>query len=330
MWQGIYPPQAIFSRRKFRKILLNPPRFEPGYWCGAGKIWFDIWDEEYWLTSRPRAGAELRGYAIEVYRSQGGENYSLVCCMSKEELSSICGRTVHSIEGTQILRDPLTGRYLLYISVDVSEKDAAGRWETYLMSADDPSGPWLGEDFVLKGDKDYDSGEARDPTIDIIDGRYICLYKARSTETGIVHTALAISRDGRNWIKLGVPTIDGREQPNYLLLYGSIIGGCTGPIFIGSVTREVVKGAALTDTFASYTVDYRRLNLETIFESRWKPGSIYEHPKYPIHTYVGVVFDHTENRWLTWIEAVDPTTSREPGLNLEVDRVLLYATKQRG
>lgn len=323
MWQGIYPPQAIFSKRKFRKILLNPPKFEPGYWCGAGKLWFDQWDEEFWLTSRPRAGAVLRGYALEIYRSQDGENYSLVWCISKEEVSAICGRAVQSIEGTQILRDPLTGRYMLFISVDVSE---GGKWETYLMSADDPSGPWVGEGFVLRCDKDYDSGEARDPTIDIVDGRYVCLYKARAADTNIVRTALALSRDGKNWVKMGLPKINGGEQPNYLLLYGSIMAGCCGPIFVGTATREVVKGAALTDTFASYIIDYREMNLETIFEAKWKPGSIYEHQTYPIHTYAGVTYDHTKDRWLTWIEAVDPTTSKEPGLNLEVDRVLLYVS----
>ncbi|MBS7624360.1 MAG: hypothetical protein QXF59_06675 [Candidatus Bathyarchaeia archaeon] len=325
MWHGIYPPQAIFSRRRFRKILLNPPKFEPGSWCGAGKLWFDPWDEEFLLTSRPRS-AESRGYALEIYRSRDGENYSLIWRINKEEIESICNQPVQSIEGTQILRDPLTGRYMLYISVDVSER----RWETYLMSADDPSGPWIGEGFALRRDKEYDSAEARDPTIDIVDGKYICLYKARAEGSRVVRTALALSRDGKSWVKMGVPTVDGREQPNYLLLYGSIMAGCNGPTLIGTATREVVKDAALTDTFAAYTIDYRRLNLETIFEAKWKPGSIYEHPTYPIHTYAGVACDSPRGRWLMWIEAVDPTTSKEPGLNLEVDRLLLYISSAKG
>jgi hypothetical protein len=194
------------------------------------------------------------------------------------------------------------------------------------MSANDPAGPWSGEGFVLRCDKDYDSGEARDPTIDIVDGRYMCLYKARAADTGIVHTALALSKDGKNWVKLGVPTIDGEKQPDYLLLYGSIVAGCLGPIFIGTATKEAVKGAALTDTFVAYTIDYGRRNLGAIFEAKWIPGSIYEHPKYPIHIYTGVTYDYVNDKWLTWIEAVDPTTSKEPGLNLEVDRLLLYVS----
>jgi len=337
MWHGLYPPQAIFSGKRFRKVLLNPPNFNPGSWCGAGKLWIDVEDGEYWLTSRPREGELKRGYAFEIYRSKDGENYSLVSWMTKEELSEISGVTVHSIEGQQLLRDPLTGQYFLYLSVDVAEENIAGRsdktyesrWETYLMTADDPAGPWKGEGFVLRTDMDYDSGEARDSTIDIVDGRYICLYKARKAGTSITHMALALSSDGKNWTKLGELKIDGAPQPDYLLLYGSILPGCSGPIFIGTKTTDVVKGAALTKHFAAYLIDHRNPNLETLFVARWAPGSRFEHEEYPIHTYANVVYDQIRERWLLWIEAVDPAHSKELGLNLEVDRVLLYVMKPK-
>ncbi len=333
-WYGLYPPQAIFAKRRFKKILLDPPCFDPGSWCGAGKLWIDADDEEYWLTSRPRMGAEKRGYAVEIYRSRDGENYSLVTWITKEELSEMVGRTVQSIENQQLLRDPLTGKYHLYLSIDVAERNVAGdagrifesKWETFLLIADDPAGPWEPWGFALKGSEDYDSGEARDCTIDIIDGRYFCLYKARAGGTNVVHTALAVSSDGKNWTKLGVLTIDGKQQPDYFLLNGSIHAGSTGPVFIGTETLGVVKGAALTKYFVAYVVDYRNLNLERIFLAEWKPGSRYEHPQYPIHTYCNVVYDPLNDRWLIWVEAVDPTCSKEPGLNLEVDRVLLYTT----
>ncbi|MEM1667862.1 MAG: hypothetical protein QXM53_04300 [Thermofilaceae archaeon] len=320
MWQGLLPPQALLTWRRFKKVLLDPPRFEPGSWAGAGKLWLDPLDREFLLTSRPRSWPE-RGLAIEVYRSSDGENFTLACRLSKEELSDMCGFKVLSIEGTQILRDPLTGRYMLYASLEVG-----GRWETYLLSSDDPAGPWRGEGFVLRCDRDYDAVEARDPTIDIVDGRYICLYKANAGGLS-VRTALAVSEDGRRWVKLGIPRLDGEEQKPYFLLYGSIFAGCTGPVIIGVATREVVKGAHLTDTFAAYVIDYRGLNLERIFEAKWAPGSIYEHPRYPIHGYAGVAQDVERGRWLIWIEAVDPSWSREPGLNEEVDRVLLYESK---
>jgi len=334
MWQGLYPPQSIFGRRRFRRVLLDPPNFNPGSWCGAGKLWIDVGGGEYWLTSRPREGGLRRGYAVDIYRSGNGEDFRSAASITKEELSGICGKEIHSIEGQQLLRDPLTGLYHLYLSVDTAKANVAGvtdkvyesRWETYLMTAEDPNGPWKGGGFALVGDADYDDGEARDATIDIVDGRYFALYKARRAGTGIVHMALALSSDGRRWCKLGEVTVDGGPQRDFFLLSGSILSGCTGPIFVGTKTTEVIKGAALTKHFAAYAMEHRRLNLETIFEASWIPDSRYEHEVYPIHTYASLAYDSIRNRWLTSIEAVDPTFSKEPGLNSEVDRLLLYVT----
>lgn len=335
-WYGLYPPQALFLKRKFRKVILEPPNYNPGSWCGAGKLWIDEESKEYWLTSRPREGEARRGYAVEIYRSKDGENYSLVTWITKEELSEMTKARVQSIENQQLLRDPTTGHYHLYLSLDVAQENLAGKesrifeskWETFLLTAEDPSGPWEQEGFVIRGDTEYDSGEARDSTIDIIDGQYFCLYKARKTGTNIVHTALAVSKDGKRWQKLGIPRVDNEQQPNYFLLSGSIVPGSTGIFFIGTKTLEVVKGAALTKYFVVYRIDYRNLNLETIFSASWIPLSRFEHKEYPIHTYAQVVFDTIKgNRWLIWIEAVDPNYSKEPGLNLEVDRVLLYTSE---
>jgi len=334
MWQGLYPPQSIFGRRRFRRVLLDPPNFNPGSWCGAGKLWIDGGDGEYWLTSRPREGESRRGYAVDIYRSGNGEDFTLAESITKEELGGICGKDVHSIEGQQLLRDPLTGLYFLYLSVDVAKENIAGgtdrvyesRWETYLMTSEDPNGPWRGECFALAGDADYDNGEARDATIDVVDGRYIALYKARRAGMMEAHMALALSPDGKVWSKLGELKVNGEPQRDFLLLSGSILSGCTGPIFVGTKTTDVIRGAALTRHFAAYAIDYRRKNLETIFEALWIPGSRYEHGVYPIHTYASVVYDPIKDRWLTSIEAVDPTFSEEPGLNSEVDRLLLYVT----
>ncbi|MBO3803989.1 MAG: hypothetical protein JTT11_09015 [Candidatus Brockarchaeota archaeon] len=336
MHQGLYPLQTIFIRRRFKHVLLNPPNFNPGSWCGAGRLWIDREDEEYWLTSRPREGGIKRGYAVEIYRSKNGEDYSLVTSITKEELSEKSGIKVHSIENQQLLRDPLTGLYFLYLSVDIAKENIAGdakrifesKWETYLLSSEDPSGPWKPEGFVLRGDKDYDSGEARDSTIDIIEGQYFCLYKARRAGTNVVNTASAISQDGKNWSKLGILKVDGKTQPNYFLLSGSILPSPLGPIFMGTKTNTVVKGASLTRDVVAFRLDFRNMNLETVFSTTWIPGSSFEHREYPIHTYAQVVPDIIrKNRWLIWIEAVDPNFSKELGLNLEVDRVLLYTTQ---
>jgi hypothetical protein len=339
MGHGAFQPQTIFSRRKFRRVLLNPPSFQPGSWCGAGKLWVDAADGEYLLTSRPREGGERRGYAAEVYRSRDGEAYGLISSISKEEVSAASGLRVQSIENQQILRDPLTGLYHLYLSIDVAGENVAGsadriyesRWETYLLVSADPTGPWKGAGFALRGDAQYDDGEARDCTIDIIDGKYICLYKARGARRDVVSTALAISGDGKSWTKLGIPRVQGGPRGDFFLLNGSIIAGPLGPTFMGTETTEVVKGAALTRTFCAYAIDLRGMNLRKVFSARWFPGSQYEHAIYPIHTYAGIAYDVIGDLgWMMWIEAVDPTFSSEPGLNLEVDRLLLYTSKGAG
>jgi hypothetical protein len=338
-WHGLYPPQAVFSKRRFNKVILNPPNFNPGSWCGAGKIWVDKENGEYWLTSRPREMRDMRrGYAVEIYRSKDGENYGLVTWITKEELSGMIGTRILSIENQQFLKDPSTGRYHLYLSLNVSRESLIvegrafmeSRWETFLLTSEDPSGPWEPEGFVIRGSEEYDDGESRDTTIDIVDGRYFCLYKARKAGTGIVKTALAVSTNGKNWVKLGVPTVDGKNQPDYFLLSGSIIPGATGMFFIGTKTLDVINGNALTKKFVAYHIDLEKLNLETVFETIWTPLSRFEHSEYPIHTYAQVLFDEIRgDRWLIWIEAVDPDHTKELGWSTEVDRLLLYTSEIR-
>jgi len=75
MWHGFFPPQVILRNKKFKKIILNPPNFNPGSWCGAGKLWIDTKNKEYWLTGRPRVSGELRGYAVEIYKSKNDEDF---------------------------------------------------------------------------------------------------------------------------------------------------------------------------------------------------------------------------------------------------------------
>ncbi|MEM2598492.1 MAG: hypothetical protein QW482_02125 [Thermoproteota archaeon] len=338
-WYGLYPPQAIFSKRRFRRVILDPPNFNPGSWCGAGKMWIDEDNGEYWLTSRPREMREMRrGYAVEIYRSRDGENYDIVTWITKEELSEMTKTQILSIENQQLLKDPLTGRYHLYLSLNVSRENLVvegkafteSRWETFLLTSEDPSGSWEPEGFVIRGSEDYDGGEARDATIDIVDGRYFCLYKARKAGTAIVKTALAVSTDGKSWIKLGVPTVDGKSQPDFFLLSGSIIPGSTGLVFIGTKTLDVIRGNALTKHFVAYSMDLARLNLETVFEKIWTPLSRFEHVEYPIHTYAQAVFDRIRgDRWLIWVEAVDPTHTRELGWSTQVDRLVLYTSEMK-
>lgn len=314
-FHGLLSAQYILSNRRFRKIILEPPDFNPGSWRGAGKVLLDTDDGSFWLTTRPRRAHPIRGYAVEIYRSKDGQNFSLESELSKESVGSMAGLKVNSIEGQQLLRDPLTGKYHLYLSVDTPPRG----WDTLLLRSDDPAGPWKSEGVVLKRDTGYDSLEARDATIDLIDGRYFAMYKANNGKS--VRTALATSRDGVVWEKHGVLKLEGIDQPDYFLLCGKIFPSTRGPVFMGSEGKTVIDSASVTDTFASYTLDYGNLNLERLLSGRWEPLSPYERTDYPIHSYIDMMYDPPGERLLIYIEAIDP---RDIGLNKEVDRVLLY------
>jgi len=315
---GAIPPQYLLSQRKFLKVVLDPPSFEPGSWRGAGNVVVDYDSHEFWMTTRPRK-VGVRGYAVEIYRSTNGEDYSLVAYISKEEVSELCGIKINSIEGQQLLRDPLTGKYYLYLAIDDAERKG---WCTLLLAADDPRGPWTSLGVVLERGTEYDSLEARDATISFVDGKYFALYKANNGKK--VNVALAVSSDGIHWSKLGVLKIDGDSQPDYLLLYGNIFPTGLGPMFVGVASRTVINGAAVAKHFESYIIDYRSLNLETVFIGEWKPMSPFERRDYPIHSYVDIVYDPFEERYLIYVESIDPTYSKDLGVNLEVDRVILY------
>ena len=321
-WAGFYPPQAILRKKKFKKVVLEPPDCKPGSWRGAGKVLVDYENKEFWLTTRPRRAVPIRGYAVEIYRSTNGEDYSLVTTISREELKEHTGLNIASIEGQQLLKDPLTGKYYLYVAVDLQQPPCPG-WDTLLLVADDPKGPWEPKGLVLRREYPYEVKEARDATIDIIDGLYFAVYKVND---GLrVNMALAVSSDGINWRKLGILGLDNGCQPHYFFLSGKIFAGTLGPILLGFETLYVTRGGGYTDTFVAYLLNYREKRLETLFKGRWEPQSPYERKDYPVHGYCDIVYDPFKERFLIFIEAVDP--SSELGLNYEIDRVLLYETR---
>ena len=196
------------------------------------------------------------------------------------------------------------------------------------MTADSLEGPWEFEGLVLKRGETFDANQARDSTIDIIDGRYFCLYKATDTEHR-TQAALATSPDGIKWVKHGPFTIDGKPQPSYVLLSGTIFAGSNGPLFMGFDGRRHVdnpkyRRIAVANMFSAYNLDYRRMNLETVFTAPWKPLSQYEHEKYPAHSYMTLAYDPFKKRMLIYTEAIDPKLTKEIGLNSNVERVLLF------
>jgi len=330
-WMGTIPPQYIFANRRFKKVVLDPPDFNPGSWIGAGSVIIDFETNEYWLTARLRKMPPLRGYEVKIYKSLNGEDFREAVALSKDDLSKLSGLNILSIEGQQLIKDPLTGKYYFYLAVDSGPTDVG--WDTLLLSSEDPSGPWKSHGIVLRRSESYDELGARDVVVGIVDGKYLALYKAqrRNLESSnlkdyIVNVALATSKDGIKWEKQGLFTVDGRKQPAYLMLYGNIFAGSLGPLFIGLARKYRVKGCGLARHFEAYTIDYRNLNLETVFSTEWIPLSPYERKDYPTHGYMNVVYDWLKNRILLYLEALDPHYTKEIGWNTQVDRLILYET----
>ena len=342
LWQGMIPPQYLFANRRFAGIALEPPDHEPGSWIGAGKALFDSESEQFLLTARPRrAEGGVRGYAADIYRSRDGVKFNQVVSLTKEQVTELSSLAVHSIEGTQLMKSPLTGKWHLYISVDTGDEFVWGglNWDTLLVTADSLEGPWTSHGLVVRRDQGYDATQARDSTIDIVDGRWMCLYKALDGARN-VRPALATSFDGITWKKHGVFTTDGEDRIQFIS--GSIFSGTGGPVFVGQemqlsgeqtdksvVTYDKVKighGGGYAH-FVAFHMDVRNMNLETIYRALWTAESEYEHPEHPCLGYSSLVYDPFKNRMLMYIEALDPKLTRAIGLNETVERVLVYEMK---
>lgn len=340
-WQGFPPPQFIYSNLQFKGVALEPPSYEPGSWIGAGKILLDMESKEFLLTARPRVvQGRIRGFAADIFRSGDGVRFELAARLSKEQIIEESKVRIDSIEGTQLLRDPLTGKWYFYISVDTGSEFIWGGvfWETLLMAADDLEGPWESKGLVVRHDRSYDGCQARDASIDIVDGRWIGLYKAYDYE-GNQRMQLATSRDGLRWDKHGLLTVDGQRMDMFYTS-GSIFPGASGPVFLG-VARTAEKPEGVENIFddkwkldfalwhydfVAYRLDVDRVNLETIFSTPWLPRSEYEHEEHPLHNYCSVVHDPFRKRFLLYVEAIG-RDSKAPTLNESVERVVVYECK---
>ena len=331
----------MYARRRYAGIALDPPDFNPGSWIGAGKALYIEETGTFLLTARPRtAKNDARGYAANIYESDNGFDFSLIYSVTKENAAELSHEKIHSIEGTQLLRNPLNGRWHFFLSVDTGTEFAWGgvKWETLLLTASNLGGPWSSEGLVLLNDKPYDEHQARDATIDIVDGRWVCLYKAKDANRD-ERPALAISVDGSNWEKLGPLTVDGSDHVGFI--NGSMFATSSGTMFLGVESRlddsrsrkdnvvyadefGVGHGGGPPARFVAYLLDHRSLNLETVFDTRWHPLSPYEHKDHPLLGYSSTVFDRKNNRYLMYVEALDPDLSEAIGINSTVERLLVY------
>jgi hypothetical protein len=343
-WLGFPPAQFLYANRKYRGVAINPPSFESGSWTGAGKALYDNNLELYLLTARPRMAADnKRGYAAEIYGSKDGiTNFELITSISKEQAMKHAGVEIHSIEGTQLLRDPLTNRWYFYISIDIGKDFVWGglHWETLLLTAEKLEGPWDSKGVVLKNGDSYDARQARDGSIDIIDGIYYCLYKAKDKYNNR-RPALATSTDGIKWKKYGTLRIDGDDELAFLS--GSLFPASTGIIFIGTemieqldpkvahedADKHAVRHGSSMVHFCAYKLNLTDLNLEPIMRIPWEPLSDIEHKDHPLLGYSTSIYDKKNNRFLMYVEAVDGEHTGKMGLNATVERVLVYETSLR-
>jgi len=338
-WQGFPPPQYIYSNMRFKGVALEPPSYEPGSWIGAGKALLDHENREFYLTARPRkVEGGVRGYAANIYKSADGVAFDLVKSLSKEEIIETSKVRIDSIEGTQLLKDPLTGKWHFYISVDTGSEFIWGGvfWETLLLVADDLKGPWESKGLVVRHDRSYDACQARDSSIDIVDGQWSGLFKAYDYE-GNQRMQLITSSDGVSWKKHGLLTVDGKEADMFYTS-GSIFPGASGPIFLGVSRTASMPDSPVEDIFhdkwkldfalwdyhfVAYRIDFKGPNLETIFRAPWVARSEFEHEEHPLHNYCSVVHDPFEERVLLYVEAIG-RDSKNPTLNESVERVLVF------
>ena len=341
---GFPPPQSLYAKRRFLGVALDPPNEDPGSWIGAGKAIYLEDEGRFLLTARPRkVENDLRGFAAQIFTSDNGLEYSLLSEISSQEVQELCGIPIHSIEGTQLVRNPSTGMWHFFLSCDTGDAFVGGgvQWETVLLTAENLDGSWTSKGKVLANDRDYDSCQARDASIDIVDGLWICLYKAKD-KNRLERPALATSLDGTEWNKRGTLTVDGQERIAFLS--GSFFPACQGPIFLGIETQladsretraDVVyadehgigHGGGSTPCFVAYLLHRRDKDLETVFRIPWQPGSEYEHALHPLLGYSSLIFDPSGNRVLAYLEAIDPRKTKAIGLNETVERLVAYEMK---
>jgi hypothetical protein len=340
-WLGFPPPQRLFSGRRFLGVALDPPNELPGSWIGAGKAMFLEEDRRFLLTARPRkVEGDVRGFAAQVFTSEDGVEFNFLSEVTAKKVQETSGIPIHSIEGTQLLRNPATGLWHFFLSCDTGDTFVWGgvQWETVLLTSSNLNGPWKSEGKVLPNGDGFDACQARDSSIDIVDGLWICLYKAKDTNRQ-ERPALATSLDGMEWTKHGPLTVDGEDRIAFLS--GSFFPCSQGPMFLGIETQladsrqrkaDVVyadehgigHGGGSTPHFVAYLLHRREADLETIYRAPWQPGSEFEHSEHPLLGYSSLAYDPSEDRILAYLEAIDPRKSRAIGLNETVERTVVY------
>lgn len=190
-----------------------PPRFDPeqgktiftpegegyGHWVGGHKVVFDPDSEKFYLFCRFRQPlGKGRGGKCCVAESSDGVRFTPIWEATKDQLDA------ESIEVGCPIRDPIAGRWRLYISYQV----AHGPWRVDLIEADHPREFDAWNHRTVMQPDNYGLSSIKDPAVYVIGGMYVAFVcvpaRQRYTEDacGVRHplgddaTAIMTSEDG--------------------------------------------------------------------------------------------------------------------------------------
>ena len=107
--------------------VLEPDQLGDGYWVGSGNVFYDRGKGKYYLVHR-RRDPDNRGYAIEIYESTDGVDFTLLKTINKGDVNS------NSLECPKLIKDPVTGKYYLFFS---TEDATNARWEIHQYESED-------------------------------------------------------------------------------------------------------------------------------------------------------------------------------------------------
>lgn len=185
--------------------------FEPdgkgyGYWVGGHDVTYDPKEKKFYLYFRVRKPlGKGRGVECRIAESDDGINYTTIWTGNKKELNA------KSLEVGSLIKDPYSGRWRLYISVEDADTK---QWRVDLVEGDHPAEFDLWSHRTVMAPQDFGINVIKDPRVYIIGGLYhafVCVNskecceveKTGNTEIrrpiGMDATALMTSSDGVYW-----------------------------------------------------------------------------------------------------------------------------------
>jgi len=271
-WFGMAP---LFDPREGQTVI-EPLSSGRGWWAGAPSALYDDQRRRFLISFRHRKPRELgRGFKACIAESEDGKEASIIWEGTKEELES------DSLERFCIFKHP-DGSFTLYVSY-VDPRDL--RWRIDFVHADRPEKFDLRKRSQVLTAEDVKVEGVKDPYVFLVGGIYYMYIsyvpsplkvdeglKRRMHETADVfntgisrsHTALATSRDGRNFDWAGDIFSPRQGWDGYATRIGSILHTPPGftVFYDGSATvqenYEEKTGLAYTFNLK----DYEKLSVD--------------------------------------------------------------------